>query len=694
MIQFANPWVLWALPLALVPLLIRRWRRPAPPPVVPFSATRLLEAAARQVARRQRLREWLLLAVRMLILATIVLAFARPYEPVRGSRSVIRDPWSGVQNFQPAGGTPNVVVIADPSDYVAAAIDGLAPVATNRAAFPPGAGPGNALVFLGATPANSLEDLGVRSLGLQHGQVGIAAPPFYQPALAPLDESGHAELRGIRVRRWWKLEPLRGAMVIARFSNGDPWLIEHWTAAGKTIVSAVPADPAWSDLPLHPEFVPLLQGLVRYLAVPVPARLAEAGPRRLAGEGSRGLLGAALLLALAELWLGGLGIGKLGALLGLIVVLGHPEFSWRSPPRPRVGDVVILLDRTESTRFRAEALDQLLPRLPRGETLILPGAETALGEALLSLTNRPVASVILLSDGQHNRGVSPVWAAATLHAPVFTVAVGEPSPPRDVSITAFEAPDLVFAGEPAVLRATLRADGYDHPPLAARLTSGPDTLSTTNISTGDISWSFSPPHSGSYALRVTGLPGEADEENNVREFALTVIPEKIRVGLRPDAPDWEFRQVRHALERDPAVELVAEPDQAAVVVSTTHQTWRLQAWGGEVFQRYWSGRVRAEFLRVKSPTRAAAAPVSEERYVLWRNDALLQEVARVSGGAFLTGDRIAELPQALRVVGPPERRRFDLRDSWLLLGALAFGFIVSWAARRRPAAPVGNGVRP
>ncbi|MFH1726022.1 MAG: BatA domain-containing protein [Elusimicrobiota bacterium] len=77
MMSFLNPALLWALPLAAAPVVLhliflRRARR------MPFSDLTLLRAAYARTLPATRLRQWLLMLVRCLILAGIVLAFARP----------------------------------------------------------------------------------------------------------------------------------------------------------------------------------------------------------------------------------------------------------------------------------------------------------------------------------------------------------------------------------------------------------------------------------------------------------------------------------------------------------------------------------------------------------------------------------------------------------------------------------------
>ena len=76
--QFLSPLYLIGLAAVAVPLALHLFRRRADP-IVPFSAVRLLRRAPVEQARRRRLRDLLLLALRVAAVALLALSFARPY---------------------------------------------------------------------------------------------------------------------------------------------------------------------------------------------------------------------------------------------------------------------------------------------------------------------------------------------------------------------------------------------------------------------------------------------------------------------------------------------------------------------------------------------------------------------------------------------------------------------------------------
>jgi len=83
---FAHPEILWGLWGLAIPVIIhllnfRRFRR------VAFSQVAFLQALQRESRSRQAIRHWLVLAMRLLAVAGLVLAFAQPFIPANDAKS-------------------------------------------------------------------------------------------------------------------------------------------------------------------------------------------------------------------------------------------------------------------------------------------------------------------------------------------------------------------------------------------------------------------------------------------------------------------------------------------------------------------------------------------------------------------------------------------------------------------------------
>ncbi|MEZ6132819.1 MAG: VWA domain-containing protein [Planctomycetaceae bacterium] len=118
----------------------------------------------------------------------------------------------------------------------------------------------------------------------------IVAQHFDHPALEFFNEPANGDLSTAEIRQWFELktdsdlrsgfleeksqryrttqlsdvEPLPA--VLARLDNGDPLLVEQTFGEGVVIQMATSCDADWSDLPMRPFFVPLMQQLVTTMA--------------------------------------------------------------------------------------------------------------------------------------------------------------------------------------------------------------------------------------------------------------------------------------------------------------------------------------------------------------------------------------------------------------------------------------------
>lgn len=121
------------------------------------------------------------------------------------------------------------------------------------------------------------QELGVLPLkfesleGEDTGTTRVAAQQFANPALDFFNDERNGKLSDALVRIWYKTTPLEingrnSPSVIAQFDGGQPFLAERQYGRGKVLQFSVPCDADWSNLPMRPFYLPLMQRLVAYLA--------------------------------------------------------------------------------------------------------------------------------------------------------------------------------------------------------------------------------------------------------------------------------------------------------------------------------------------------------------------------------------------------------------------------------------------
>ncbi len=86
------------------------------------------------------------------------------------------------------------------------------------------------------------------------------------PATVYFNDARGGRLQDAEFLSWLDFEPSNQAKPILQLDRGSPLFLEKAYDRGRVIVSATTADAEWSNLPLQPFFVPLMQRLVTYLA--------------------------------------------------------------------------------------------------------------------------------------------------------------------------------------------------------------------------------------------------------------------------------------------------------------------------------------------------------------------------------------------------------------------------------------------
>ena len=99
---------------------------------------------------------------------------------------------------------------------------------------------------------------------LQRGEsVAMTALKSTHPVFEVFRESGR--MPAARVYGYQRAEPRVGASVLASFEDGSPALVESGAGAGRVLMYNSTLGMGWSDLPLSPAYLPLVQQMVRYL---------------------------------------------------------------------------------------------------------------------------------------------------------------------------------------------------------------------------------------------------------------------------------------------------------------------------------------------------------------------------------------------------------------------------------------------
>ena len=138
------------------------------------------------------------------------------------------------------------------------------------------------------------------------------------------------------------------------------------------------------------------------------------------------------------------------------------DLPWQTPATSKPA--------TSKRAVPVESLATLAPSRP----------QTDLGQALTTTLDKlgegPIAAVVLISDGQVNRGTPAAEIAVyaqRVRAPLYTVGVGSPHEPPNMRLTNLAAPAAVPPDDPFEVRVELAATGIEPGEVQVELTVEP-----------------------------------------------------------------------------------------------------------------------------------------------------------------------------------------------------------------------------
>lgn len=192
------------------------------------------------------------------------------------------------------------------------------------------------------------------------------------------------------------------------------------------------------------------------------------------------------------------------------------------------------------------------------------GKSTNIAQALDDLynkySNQNVGAVILSSDGIYNQGANPLYAAEGLTAPIYTIALGDTTPKRDLILNKVLYNKVAYLGNKFTLHADLSAINAlnansvltvykGKAGQGQKLYSKPFTANKNEfLLSDDIILQASEVGLQRYTLEIKPVANEMTELNNVQEVFVEVIDNRQKVLILAASPHPDIAALKRAIE--------------------------------------------------------------------------------------------------------------------------------------------------
>ncbi len=174
-------------------------------------------------------------------------------------------------------------------------------------------------------------------------------------------------------------------------------------------------------------------------------------------------------------------------------------------------------------------------------------------------SNQNLGAVILATDGIYNEGSNPLYAGSKITAPVYTIALGDTTPKRDLILKRVFNNRIAYLGDKFTIQVDISAQNC---PASAttlsvyKVTNGQTTrLTSENITidrndffqTKEIILDADQSGVQRYRLTLSPVPNEQSTVNNTKDIFVDVLDARQKILLLANAPHPDLTALRQSL---------------------------------------------------------------------------------------------------------------------------------------------------
>lgn len=218
-----------------------------------------------------------------------------------------------------------------------------------------------------------------------------------------------------------------------------------------------------------------------------------------------------------------------------------------------------------------------------GLDLDFKGVTTDISSALKQITdqfsNRNIGALILGSDGIYNRGLNPLYTIENFPASVYTIALGDTIPKRDLLISNVNYNTIAYLDNQFQIEAGIEAYRLRGNKTRLRVYSNDQLLFTKEVQIDSDEFRqtipvFIPADKKGvqqFILKLDPLANELSQVNNEHAIYVDVIDGRQKVLILAHSPHPDIAAIRQSIEvnRNYSVKVVFAPDATSADISAS-----------------------------------------------------------------------------------------------------------------------------
>ena len=173
-------------------------------------------------------------------------------------------------------------------------------------------------------------------------------------------------------------------------------------------------------------------------------------------------------------------------------------------------------------------------------------------------SHRNVAAVVLASDGLYNQGSNPLYVDYPFKAPLYTIALGDTTPQKDVRISQLYHNDLAFLGNSFPLQINVQAQFCAGEKVQLSVWEEQNQLYQEVLLVSeayqrfqtDVLLSADEVGMHRYQVRISAVNGEENTNNNSEDFFVEILESRQKILLLTESAHPDIFALTSAIEQN------------------------------------------------------------------------------------------------------------------------------------------------
>ena len=193
------------------------------------------------------------------------------------------------------------------------------------------------------------------------------------------------------------------------------------------------------------------------------------------------------------------------------------------------------------------------------ESYDFKGKETDISNVFSNIennyANKNIGAIILATDGIYNKGTNPLYSIDKLNAPIYTIALGDTIPLKDVWIQTINHNQIAYLGNAFPAEVIVNAIDLKDKQVTVSITQQGKLLKQENVTIN--SNNFSKPYNfildattagvQKYTVTLSTLEDDKNKLNNTQSFIVDVIDNREKILILANAPHPDIAAIEQSI---------------------------------------------------------------------------------------------------------------------------------------------------